>query len=411
MKNRFCFLGLVLLMLLLMLPSAFAVNMPREYFETIAALSQKYGYYMDWSLEPKLEWMNALQTYGPADDAQRAADILKADKTDASHVKQIDDWLLQKYGTGGRLESIGLGSVMEVELGPEFLWPLDTRAWQTQMMLRYFPANWDVGISQIPNDTAITPEEAVSIARKAIGEVYGSSSDLSWDKYGVRIEFSVPRVNAADYDPFYFISFGLPAVDSFTGRPSYSTEYICYITKEGQVMDTSYFSFTQSPAEEKADRDNTGVTLDLDPDLKVYEFGGWSLDEKAAFSQEWMPFMERYMKGHLEYRGPYYLETQHLYGLPQDNGISQSDALKAAQTTALEKLHATEEELARCGVHYYYDITDAKRPLWKVYLSTLFSYNWKYGDSMGYFVVIDAIEGGLVDAYVRTEQTEAYLFR
>ena len=100
-------------------------------------------------------------------------------------------------------------------------------------------------------------------------------------------------------------------------------------------------------------------------------FGSWSIEEKAAFSKEWYSYMKEYKKIHPGYRGMYYYETCHAYGLPTDQDIGQDRAEKISRD-ALKRYGVSDDYINRASTHFYFDISNPEHELWKVYLSTLF---------------------------------------
>ena len=164
--------------------------------------------------------------------------------------------------------------------------------------------------------------------------------------------------------------------------------FSCCITNEGEVMDSSYdraLIFSE-------------VKPSAFPQLPYEPFSAWSLEDKADFSETFFDDMKEYMAVHPDYRGVYYYATRYRYGLPDENSISQEKAEQIAKEAA-RSIGVDSNELSRTGARVYYDVTEEEQPLWKIYLSTLFSQKTAYDDALGYFVILNANTGAVIDIY------------
>ena len=388
-------------------------NAETEYFEKVAYLLKTHGNYELWALEPKLEWISALHKFSRDEEIIKATQaILEESKPDAEKELTATNLLLELYSENSmRVETLNLYYCMIKEFGLFDLWSLEERALFSDLNIKFFPEIWDTSIDSIPNESAISPEMAIEIAKAEISSVEGLPKSFDWDSFEVSIRYGVRRKSIPDRNPWYSIYFMLPIEDNDPARLPYTYVYQCSVSREGQVMDTTYYDYTYSPEEIKAQRED--ILPSVGPFFSapnLIDFSSWSINEKAEFSEEWQPLAHEYLRDHPDYRGPYYLATQYKYGMPSTTSISQEQGYKFAKEAIISLLAIPEDEINRCQANYYYDISDPKRPLWKIYFSTTYSYNYQYGDGWGYFVILDAVSGEIIQVYERTLELDAALF-
>ncbi|NLA82786.1 MAG: hypothetical protein GX849_08195 [Clostridiaceae bacterium] len=170
-----------------------------------------------------------------------------------------------------------------------------------------------------------------------------------------------------------------------------------------------------------------GISDDLMNKQDVYIWH-WSLQERAAWSQVARPIVHQYLSGHLEFAQyledllanryaqsssgwPYLISlTQYAYGVPDEVSISQDKAFATARDVAIE-MGASQKYIDENQSHvFYYDVTDPARPLWKVLIHMLFGdgdpeHPWDSTKPIGYFVVLDARTGEVLQVIQRTMNT------
>ena len=136
-----------------------------------------------------------------------------------------------------------------------------------------------------------------------------------------------------------------------------------------------------------------------------FDFLGMTLEEKVAFSEEWNPRVEAYIKEnpyYPNYNGMFYQVTRHTYGVPDDDVLSQDEASRIAQETLLE-LGARSETMGNRRKVFTYDITDPEKPIWKVLVYhvsfELMPDDASKEDGQSYQVIIDAKSGQVIEIY------------
>ncbi len=259
--------ALVLALVLTLLSTvAIAYTLSREYFEDVAVLQFESGYYEDWGLAEKQAMVAILEEHGLISSEQ-------ADKmTDEA---SIDAYMIERYGVEGsdRMDTIGLYSILEKELGLIETWSLEQRAWYSDMMMQtgLLRKGGEEGIFGVPNESDIQPDEAVAIAKAAIIEAFGLSEN-ALDNHRVDLSFETDSTDWERQNLYYLIGF-------------WGDEYYwCNVTRDGRIMDSTMDKYSRSPAEQVEQKRKEAESA------KAYEINlpqgaseQWSLADKAQF--------------------------------------------------------------------------------------------------------------------------------
>ena len=164
------------------------------------------------------------------------------------------------------------------------------------------------------------------------------------------------------------------------------------------------------------------VPADAYPSYHSYEdklraFLHASIDEKAAFTENWKPVVDEYLQSHSDFTSHFALErdfsteyilTRHVYGCPSKDNIDEDTAIETAKLAYLQAgLKGVTSDMIeeRCAVYSLFDITNSSKPVWKVSIAfDKYSEASNYPDDHkdGYFVVIDAVTGEILNQYVQT---------
>ena len=408
MKRRLWYIFIVCMVLLLS-AAAGETNQnavpQNEYIPTVYRLFAQYGQYDQWPDEAKTQWLAALRTAADSDTAATVDALLTSFGANGD-AAPIDTFLGNRYGQG-RTQSISVFYVLQEAWGDHFYWTLEQRAQAWNWTYEYFTnEQWDVRMASLPGVDVVSAEEAAAIAWAAVSAAENLPEDITQTDYISSICYGVGRNYAADYPPYYTVVFGIPLAKPDHQRAAVTSYYSCSVSNLGAVMDSSYYRATPSPAETA----DTAEPTDFAQLAYSDTFSGWSLARKADFSQEWQAYMQDYLAAHPDYRGVPYYETLYTYGIPDETSISQAEA-EALARRAAAATGATDDYLARAGAHFFFDVSDAAHPLWKVYFSTLFSHNTAYQDSLGVFVILSADTGNVVDAYTRESGKPLEAFR
>ncbi|MBR6571603.1 MAG: hypothetical protein IKK75_14235 [Clostridia bacterium] len=154
----------VAVLLLLMIGTAAAFTLSRDFFRDVAHLTLESGDYEDWSLDEKRYMLDIMAKYGLLDE-QTAAEAQRQSES------AIDALMLDRYGMDScpdDLGAISLTRIAWVEMGPYTDWSNETWTWYSKMMFEIGLWNEtnDVDVYEMPGSEAIPPEEAIELARQ-----------------------------------------------------------------------------------------------------------------------------------------------------------------------------------------------------------------------------------------------------
>lgn len=262
--------ALVLALVLTLLSTvAIAYTLSREYFEDVAVLQFESGYYEDWGLAEKQAMVAILEEHG----------LINAEQADKmTDEASIDTYMIERYGVEGsdRMDTIGLYSILEKELGLIETWSLEQRAWYSDVMMQtgLLRKGGEEGIFGIPGENDIQPDEAVAIAKAAIIEAFGLSEN-ALDNHRVDLSFETDSTDWERQNLYYLISFRGKKYDDF---------YWCNVTRDGRIMDSTMDKYSCSPAEQVEQKRKEAESA------KAYEITlpqgaseQWSLADKVQF--------------------------------------------------------------------------------------------------------------------------------
>ena len=130
-----------------------------------------------------------------------------------------------------------------------------------------------------------------------------------------------------------------------------------------------------------------------------------SVQEKAAFSEKWIPIVEAYMETHpyfIKEGNSFYEATRHVYGVPGSEDISQEQATEIAHQSVIA-LGGSAETIDNRPINYYFDITSPDSPVWKLTFLPAYSENMDQNDGNRYRVVINGRTGEVLEAFAVTK--------
>lgn len=231
-KSKLSVAIILAIVLTLLSGVALAVTLSRAYFEDVAVLQFESGYYEDWGLKEKKAMVAILEEH----------ELLSAEQADKmTDEASIDAYMIERYGVEGsdRMDTIGLYSILEKELGLIETWSLEQRAWYSDMMMQtgLLRKGGEEGIFGVPDQSDIQPDEAVAISKAAIIEAFGLSEN-ALDNHRVDLSFETDSTDWERQNLYYLINF-------------WGDEYYwCNVTRDGRIMDSTMDEFSLSPAEQ-----------------------------------------------------------------------------------------------------------------------------------------------------------------
>lgn len=392
--------GFVLLMIIVMSAmAALAWTISHQYFEDVACLQSASGYYDQWCLEDKQTLVALMKKHGLVTASEASTLVTE---------EAIDAFMTERYGAD---DTLGLWSMLETELGPIEDWSLEDRAWYSEMQIAsglQTDAS-DEAVYTLPDAADIQPDEAIILAKAAIIDAYQLAED-ALDQHQIEIYFQrYPDEVFSDFH--YDISFrGNDAADF----------YACSLTRDGRIMDSTMGDLYRSPAESVKDRQQFLLENDLEVSKLFTQYAQehitgdmyfpfWPLEDKVAVTNMLRPVILENMAetpGYADQVNLYW--AAHIYGLPDDNAISQEQAVTLARKQLTLDFGLTDNQAAlldRVGV--FYEITDPALPLWKITLRI--GENRDAADAAGlpldahYRVVLNAYTGQVIESHSLTE--------
>lgn len=110
-------------------------------------------------------------------------------------------------------------------------------------------------------------------------------------------------------------------------------------------------------------------------DRQVYEshktFFMYTLEEKAAYSEEYIPKVEALLRLKPDYDGIHYHYTRSRYGLPGEDDLPEERAWEIAKQAAMDRLALDADWFDEHVWHQtFFDVTDPACTLWKFYIGS-----------------------------------------
>ena len=154
--------------------AAFAAS--QGFFADVARIQLEGGYYDGWTLGEKEQVVRLMKENGILTDAQAWDAALR--ETDAQKRETaLDALFAARYGVNGRTDVIGVDSILIKEKGPFETWSMEDKAWYSAMLEDIGLLGSDAEVYMLPDEDAISVQEAERIAREAVISAYGMESD------------------------------------------------------------------------------------------------------------------------------------------------------------------------------------------------------------------------------------------
>lgn len=313
-KNKLSVALILVLVLTLLSTVALAVTLSRQYFEDVAKLQFESGWYEDWGLQEKLAMVDILQEYGLISEEQAK---------EMDDEESIDAFMIERYGVEGsdRIDTIGIYSILDKELGEIHTWSLEQKAWYTDMMIRVglLTRNNDDDIFAMPEASDIQPDQAIALAKAAVIEGYGLQPN-ALDAHQIDVSFETHASDWERKDLHYNIHFWGEGLGY----------YSCSLTRDGRIMDSTMNKFVLSPAEQaEADRQYELEVAAWKAAQPAGHYEQWSLADKA----KWLGADN---------------------GIPSEGDISEAEAVAIAQ----KRLHDIGYDLSEHEISVWYKLYD-----------------------------------------------------
>jgi hypothetical protein len=239
-------------------------------------------------------------------------------------------------------------------------------------------------------DYDATMEEAVAAAREAL-IAYAGLAKETVEQYTADPEFFYSGWYCLGEEPVWHITFSVGDTEVLKVLLGYDASFIDWapsgeeftkLVREGDEL--GHYSYLNN-------QEGAG-------------FYDWSLAEKAAFSETWIPLAEDYKASHPYFTGDrnnFWQWTRRAFGMPSGTDIQQDEALAIAKET-LKQYGETDETLRQIdGVQYFFDATKPGPPQWRIRI--YWNADLQHGNMAKehhYFIKLNAETGEVIDTLV-----------
>ena len=254
-----------------------------------------------------------------------------------------------------------------------------------------------------------TREQALASARAALAEHAGLTLQAV-EEYTSNASFFYNIWYSLGEAPVWLVHFSLEEMPMYKVLLNHAAKYIDWAYADEDFQTLSYRDEVT-----RADPFYSPTNI-LENDQNVF-ITRWSHEERAAFSEKWIPIAEAYQESHPYFTGSesdIWRYTRRVFGIPTDQEISQEEAFAVAKN-ALKAYGETDQTFAERNeydeVFYFFDATKPDQPQWR--LAICFdSRNGQYrmGDRRCYFVKINARTGDIMDVRASIYSDWLYTF-
>lgn len=367
------------------------------YLEKVAELEAQNGFYETWEISEKQELVKAMEQIGIVTEGSLSTEM------------EIDTLVMQRYSIENRIDLVTFHRIASIEKGPISVWNGDDKAWYSSLRMRLGYVN-DEYIFLLPEETVISPQEAILLAQEAArSDFHLSQTDIE-DNYVARWAYQVHSELYGVVEPEYLIEF----------VPQQDKETLWYYVSNHGVVSTDMELPVAYPFYDKEAETLFSEYVSLHQDqLDNLNLGAWPLEHKKYFSDHIAPVILENSAGIEEsyMMIDYLAAAQYKYGLPENDSIKEGDALAIAKEAIKGRYNLADPELNLYSVIFnYFDITDPDRPLWKF----TFQYNKRERGELSkdarekiYVVSVEANTGHLseIDCFSKSENDGSLSYR
>jgi hypothetical protein len=340
----------------------------RDTGRQVIQTEQTEGYYEVWPEAEKVSLVNALVELGYTEKTPEIESLL-AGTLESKDAVRVADEAVAKF-TGLSLSEISFMGIMEAAWGEFEDWTREEQAWYSQLMV-------DVGFEKdghtfyVEPTGPVTEEQAIAIAKKDIAAAYGIEESVL-DACTRYTSFQIPEfAKPGDTQAYWMVEY-LQPMDSEIELPFGIGIGLFVHPDTGELLQT---------AQEVIDERNAVNEYTKDPLLLVeevfYEKYGRPEDDigheaRARYSQEIVPIIRQLAEKYPDFYIAYMMApTMFVYGIPDENALSEKEAQALAEDVLVNELGRKQEELQffTHKIRVFYDITNPEKPLWKFLFS------------------------------------------
>lgn len=338
-----------------------AALMWQDYVPQMKQMEHEAGDYAEWPAEQRVQLAKDIISMGYIEASETTA-VLDSATASAEEKAAAADQLMLKLTGLTDVKEVHSTLITYAIMGHEDDWTPEQRVWWNGIVTMY----GDDGATDtliVPSADAVSEEEAIAIAKKAVQEAYGL------DDATMAMLHPVADQYVTDERPDYK-RWNVQLKRYREGSSTYVEKaYTAIVDENGEViedLDIGEFHVKDKAAASKA-REERQKAPYMQLYLRYFEeqndfFWSWPYDVKAAYSAEMIPLVEK-----LESFSAEVAQTVvYRYGMPAEENIQHEQALQLARDTLSEEYKLTASEIASYSTVYEaYDITDPESPKWK----------------------------------------------
>ncbi len=259
----------VLLVIFLLMGSiAFAATALLNYiFEKAIDMETEQGSFCTWKLDDKVALINLLSENGWSFSETDIA-LLNDDQVPNDTKEKLVTKLIEEEF--GREDAFSHIDIIEQVKGPMQMWSLEDKAWYSSYIRsqRTFIDSWE---DVLPDESDLTQEEAVAIAKKAILEAHPITEEELEERF-VSVDFFT---NDEHLDPCWRVS--------WLTAPYGSTEYTVLMTRAGEIIEDPKLGVYTPDHMALLMKQNEAENTTVDPAYPTGRQDQWSLEDKAKW--------------------------------------------------------------------------------------------------------------------------------
>lgn len=375
------------LVLVLMGAVALAVATIQGTGRLIAQTEKENGDYSDWPVEKRAQIVLELMDEGSIPQTEERERLREGTLSADEAARVADEAIAQLTGEDAAHASF-LG-IMNAVWGPFEGWTREQQAWYSEVMK-------DVGFETQGKSFYVLPTGpmdeagALACAKREILRVFDTLDAATLNQFDTMVDFQIPEdAEPGDTKAYWYVCFDSWNTGIDTSELPFAMIDLFIDPDTGMPRDS--LEEAKRRREEQAARRNHPIRRQIqalqaecgeDKSLPT-----WSLESKARWSAEIAPLILAFERENPEEMEQMFAPDERaasrfVYALPDENALSQTDALARAQDALRAAYPLTDEEWALLfdpanaeKTYICYDVTNPDAPLWKFVFTMPTEYN------------------------------------
>lgn len=377
------------------------------YVDTYNAMTRVLGPIEQWTDEQRVMYTELLEKYGKLTDSWPVFQLPgNGDLTRDQAVARAKEALLSVFSLDAEyLDSLPVDALFRAEKN-EFGVPSDEPYWSVEIgygvtghwvhmkrdgeiVALSVPGSpevyWgedilDRAILAEPSEHDATREEAIANSRHSLMEIMNISAE-DVDAMTATTQFFYHERFCLGREPVWLVNWSGEGELQYRVLLGYDGSHIDVepAGKQFDIVKRNALTLADIWSERCSE---IGFTRDFRDSNNIYWFD-WPIEEKALFSATWIPIVDEFAQ-----RNPYSLNgrdvivfwTRNVFGVPDENALSESDARSIANEALVNKYGITAANSAEAS---FYIVTNREKP------------EWRFVDA-SYMVRIDALTGNVL---------------